>query len=186
MKVTAIAPEDCRSSRWAFGASKEIYRLGDPFQWRASVATIDAGGEFSAFPGYDRLIALLGGGPLRLHLDTGTIDVEPRLSAKRFPGSPAPVASGEYPCTVFNLIYDAQSIEARLLPRPLVGAMVLFNEPQVSWLIYMLSGEASLRLGDQHLWLGGGHGALVECDVAGGRAILDGGGEVVLCRLQQR
>ena len=38
----------------------------DDFWWRASVATIDAAGPFSAFPGVDRTIMLLeGAGVLR-------------------------------------------------------------------------------------------------------------------------
>lgn len=36
------------------------------FQWRVSVASIDAGGPFSVFPGVDRVILLLEGGGVRL------------------------------------------------------------------------------------------------------------------------
>jgi environmental stress-induced protein Ves len=36
------------------------------FDWRVSVARIDADGPFSSFPGIDRTLALLSGGPLSL------------------------------------------------------------------------------------------------------------------------
>ena len=37
-----------------------------PFLWRASIATLQADGPFSPFPGVDRTIVLLAGQPLRL------------------------------------------------------------------------------------------------------------------------
>lgn len=37
-----------------------------PFLWRASIATLQADGPFSPFPGVDRVITLLAGQPLRL------------------------------------------------------------------------------------------------------------------------
>lgn len=178
MNIAAIAPELQTLSAWRHGTSREIAR-GE--HWRASVARIDEAGEFSAFPGMKRQIALLDGGPLALHWTERSLAVEPRLTAKMFAGDPPPVASGELPCAVFNLIHG--DVDAKLLPRPLVGAMVLFNEPGVDWLVYLHSGEATLRWGENSLWLGSQHAALIEGDASGGRAVLDGGGEVVLCRL---
>ena len=46
----------------------------DDFQWRLSIATIAASGPFSAFPGVDRIIALLDGPGARLATSDGAID----------------------------------------------------------------------------------------------------------------
>ena len=178
MKIVAIALETQSLSAWRHGTSREVARTG---HWRASVARIDEPGAFTAFPGMRRQIALLDGGPLTLDWVEHSLVVEPRLTAKAFEGDPPPIAADDIPCTVFNLIY--RQVEAKLLPRPLVGAMVLFNEPAVDWLVYLHSGEATLRWGENNLWLGSQHAALIEGDHSGGRAVLDGGGEVVLCRL---
>ncbi len=183
MKLTCIEPQSQRVSPWSHGATREIARGGDPWQWRASVARIDAAGDFTAFPGKTRLIALLDGGPLTLDVDERRIDIAPRLSAQTIPSDTPCNAQGDFPCSVFNLIYDPHLIDAKLLPRPLVGAMVLFNEIDVSWLVYLVSGEATLRAGERSQWLGAQHALLLSGDGSGGRAVLDGGGEVVLCRI---
>ncbi|MDF1486497.1 HutD family protein [Ramlibacter sp. H39-3-26] len=46
----------------------------DAFDWRVSVATIAAGGPFSAFPGVERQIMLLDGAGVRLRSAHGAID----------------------------------------------------------------------------------------------------------------
>ncbi|MVY95584.1 HutD family protein, partial [Enterobacteriaceae bacterium 8376wD7] len=51
------------------GATREIIAVPSvdaPFLWRASIATLQADGPFSLFPGVDRTIVLLAGQPLRL------------------------------------------------------------------------------------------------------------------------
>ena len=45
---------------------------GDPFQWRVSVAHIDASGPFSDFPAYDRKMVLLKGGGIELRFGDGS------------------------------------------------------------------------------------------------------------------
>lgn len=49
------------------------------FAWRASIATIDRDGAFSAFPGVDRIIALLEGDGVTLHNATGASHALTRL-----------------------------------------------------------------------------------------------------------
>ena len=46
----------------------------DGFDWRASIATIDRPGPFSAFAGVDRVIMLLDGAGVRLRSPDGRID----------------------------------------------------------------------------------------------------------------
>jgi len=189
MRLTAIPPEAQPVSLWrnAGGVTREIFRCGpEPeFHWRASLARIERGGPFSPFPGYQRSIALVDGGPLQLVFDNQRrLELDPRLKAYSFPGGVPPRAELEdAPAAVFNLIASDRLTSALLLPRPLVGAMVLFDHPQEDWLIYMLSGEAELRVGEQRRWLGSEHGLLLEGESHGGRAVLDGGGEIVLVKI---
>ncbi|OON71465.1 HutD/Ves family protein [Streptomyces tsukubensis] len=49
----------------------------DGFDWRVSVADVDAGGPFSAFPGIDRVITLVEGEGMVLTVEGTTRTVEP-------------------------------------------------------------------------------------------------------------
>lgn len=50
--------------------------FADPFLWRLSLAEISLSGPFSTFPGYDRHMVQVSGGPLRLdHGECGTKDL---------------------------------------------------------------------------------------------------------------
>ncbi|MEP7207872.1 MAG: HutD family protein [Casimicrobiaceae bacterium] len=43
---------------------------GRPFDWRLSLAELAGSNDFSRFPGIDRTLVLLSGGPVTLHIDT--------------------------------------------------------------------------------------------------------------------
>ncbi|MFD7924070.1 HutD family protein [Streptomyces sp. NPDC059740] len=60
----------------------------DGFDWRVSVADVDAGGPFSAFPGIDRVITLVEGEGMVLTVDGTPHPVEP-LSPFAFSGDAA-------------------------------------------------------------------------------------------------
>lgn len=190
MRVLSIPPESQTTLSWRNGGglTRQIVRIGGEadYAWRASVARVDRSGPFSAFPGYVRVIALVEGGPLHLSFPDGqTLAVEPRLKPRPFPSRSAPTgALGESPATVFNLIFDPSQVQAQLLPRPLVGSMVFFDQSRVDWLVYLLSGEAELRVGEQRYWLGPMHGLLLQGDGSAQRAVLSGGGEVVLVKVE--
>lgn len=190
MRLTSIPPEAQSVAVWRNGGgmTREIFKAGDDadFLWRASLARIDRSGPFSPFPGYQRTIALVDGGPLDLVFEQERRQsLDPRLRAVSFPGAPPPRAELiDAPAAVFNLI-ACERLSTRLLPRPLVGAMVLFDHPHEDWLIYMIGGEAELRLEGQRLWLGREHAALLEGESHGARAVLDGGGEIVLVKIER-
>ncbi|MGW6024726.1 HutD/Ves family protein [Streptomyces sp. NPDC055099] len=57
----------------------------DGFDWRVSIADVDAGGPFSPFPGIDRVITLVEGEGMVLTVDGASQLVEP-LSPFAFPG----------------------------------------------------------------------------------------------------
>lgn len=60
----------------------------DDFQWRLSIATIDASGPFSAFAGVDRVITLLDGPGVQLASSDGAIEhaLNRPLEPFAFPG----------------------------------------------------------------------------------------------------
>lgn len=189
MRLTPIPPELQPVVRWrnGGGSTREIVRIGPEsgYAWRASLAQVDASGPFSPFPGYRRWSCLVDGGPLSLHWEDGRqLDLAPRLRAHAYPGAPAPQGrlDGEF-ALVFNLIAAEHLTEVQLLPRTLVGSMVFFDQARTDWLVYLLGGEASLRIGDDHYWLGSGHALLLQGEGSGQRAVLDGGGEVILAKV---
>ena len=56
------------------------------FDWRVSVATIAADGPFSAFPGVERTLVLLGGTGLRLSGDGHAVELRTRFESYAFSG----------------------------------------------------------------------------------------------------
>jgi len=190
MRVTAIPPESQTTMRWRNGGglTREIYSCPAEggFRWRASVARIDSSGPFSAFPGFQRWTCLLDGGPLRLRFDDAELELQPRLRAFSYSGAAAPAGhlDGEF-AIVFNLMVADDLPPAQLMARPLVGSMVIFDQADTDWLIYMISGEAHLRIGEQRRWIGEQHALLLHGEGGGARALLDGGGEVVLVKISR-
>jgi uncharacterized protein len=189
VQLSWIQPEQQAAAPWrnGGGSTREVFRCGDPdaFRWRLSIARVERAGPFSAFPHHQRQIALLDGGPLELAWPDGaTLAVAPRLKAHRLQDGEPPVATlGEAPALVANLIH-APEVDGELIPRPLVGSMVFFDQRGTDWLILMLSGEAEFRIGGRHQWLGSGHALHLAGDGSEGRGVLDGGGEVVLARVR--
>ncbi|MBP2229982.1 environmental stress-induced protein Ves [Azospirillum agricola] len=94
--VTLLTPADGRRVPWrnGLGLTTEIavepLEGGDRFLWRVSVADVAASGPFSAFPGYDRLIAVVEGEGMRLTVDGGAPVERRRMEpAFAFPGEVA-------------------------------------------------------------------------------------------------
>ncbi|WP_431032600.1 HutD/Ves family protein [Streptomyces sp. P6-2-1] len=59
---------------------------GEEFDWRVSVADVDAGGPFSAFPGVDRVITLVEGSGMVLTVDGEAPRLVEPLVPFAFPG----------------------------------------------------------------------------------------------------
>lgn len=49
----------------------------DDFAWRVSIAAVETDGPFSRYPGVDRVIMLLRGGPMQLTVDGAARDLQP-------------------------------------------------------------------------------------------------------------
>ena len=80
------------------GWTREVHRqpadvsgttdVADLFDWRLSIAEVEANGAFSAFDGYDRVLVLLDGAGMDLHFtETGeTVELRPGNRCARFVG----------------------------------------------------------------------------------------------------
>ncbi|WP_172330859.1 HutD family protein [Mangrovicoccus sp. HB161399] len=75
------------------------------FQWRISLAVIDATGPFSVFPGVERLFTPVAGDPVILTIGGNAVTAAPGIDPLRFGGAAAvhaEVTGG--PLTVLNLM----------------------------------------------------------------------------------
>lgn len=133
-------------SRWrnGGGATREIisYPPGDaPFAWRASIATIDADGPFSSFPGIDRVITLLHGDSVLLRSEHTTQRLLPH-QPWAFPGEWAIDARINGRCEDFNIMTRRDSWRAQV---DVVGHAVS-SEHGVA---YVLAGEWEAENGER-------------------------------------
>ena len=185
-----IPANEYRRERWRNGAGWTREILANPAQgnwdWRLSIAEIEQDAPFSAFPGIDRELVLLSGNGLRLRFDDGEVcELLPPHDKLRFAGERA--VTGELldgPTQDFNLMWRRDAIEAQLWHRPLVGPMVIFAEPGTTWAVHLLAGQARFADDSGLPDLAAGDTALLEAGDVRLRHVLDGGGEVLLVRLQ--
>ena len=85
----------------------------------------------------------------------------------------------------FNLMWKRDAVQATLLHRPLVGPMVFFAEPGVTWLVYLMQGQAQFKDLARPLRLAQFDSVLLLPDPDGpARLILEGGGEVLMAKIQ--
>ena len=190
-----IPANEYRRERWrnGLGWTREIHAhaaAGSPgdWEWRLSIAEIEQDAPFSAFPGIDRELVLLSGNGLRLRFDDGEVrELHPPHDRLRFAGERA--VTGELldgPTQDFNLMWRRDLVEAQLWHRPLVGPMVVFAEPGTIWAIHLLAGQARFADDSGLPDLAAADTALLQADGTRLRHVLDGAGEALLIRLQQR
>ena len=190
-----IPANEYRRERWrnGLGWTREIHAHAaagspDDWAWRLSIAEIEQDAPFSAFPGIDRELVLLSGNGLRLRFDDGEVrELHPPHDKLRFAGERA--VTGELldgPTQDFNLMWRRHLVDAQLWHRPLVGPMVVFAEPGTMWAVHLLAGQA--RFADESGLpdLAATDTALLQADGTRLRHVLDGAGEALLIRLQQR
>ncbi|HRN61047.1 MAG TPA: HutD family protein [Luteimonas sp.] len=187
-----IPANEYRRVRWRNGAgwTREIHVEpgGEDWDWRLSIAEIEQDAPFSAFPGVDRELVLLSGNGLRLHFGDGEVhELLPPHQRLRFSGERA--VSGELldgRTEDFNLMWRRDAVRAELWHRPLVGAMVVFVDPGSTWVLHLLGGRARIA-GDAALPpLAMGDTALLTASAERSRYVVDGGGEVLLIRIDPR
>jgi uncharacterized protein len=158
----------------------------DDWAWRLSIAEIERDDTYSAFPGVDREQVLLSGNGLRLRLDGGRqAELLPPHGRCRFEGDVrVEAALVDGPVHVFNLMWQRTRAQATLWHRPLVGPMVLFVEPASLWAVHLLAGQAHFDTDAGLPSMCAGDTALLAAGDARQRYAFDGGGEVLLVRIE--
>jgi len=191
--IRVLHPADYRRERWKNdgGWTTELARYPDQasridqhFDWRVSIADIEQDGEFSRFPGCDRHIALLDGIGMLLRIDDDEpVELRDRLRFVGFAGeskTSASLISG--PVRDFNVMWRRDVTRAEILRRPLVGPMVFFADPQVTWFLHLVTGTASIKNHDTAPEFQAGDSLLLQPDANAASVVLAGGGELVLVR----
>ena len=194
MRLLHLPANEYRRERWRneCGWTREIHRHPEgaaDWTWRVSIAEIDHDAPFSAFPGCDRELVLLSGEGMRLVFDDaegGTVTLNPPHDRLRFAGERALHAElVDGPTHDFNLMWKRDAVQATLLHRPLVGPMVFFAEPGVTWLVYVMEGHAQFKDLQRPLRLAQFDSVLLLPDPDGSpRLILEGGGELLLAKIE--
>ncbi len=178
-----------RRMRWKNGGgwTSEIWRVPDQddWMWRLSIAEVEQDGAFSAYPGVDRELVLLGGQGLRLRFADGhTHQLMPPFSSLRFAGE-QPIV-GELldgPTRDFNLMWQRDRVDARLWHRPVVGMMAVFVEPGETWVVHLLQGHLSCDGIPPAQTIAVGDTLLLGADGQRARYALDGQGELLVARV---
>jgi environmental stress-induced protein Ves len=190
-----IPANEYRRERWRnqLGWTREILRLdaaarpvdGDDWDWRLSIAEIEQDAAFSAFPGIERELVLLSGNGLRLRFDDGELhELHPPHDKLRFAGERG--VHGELVDGTthdFNLMWRRERVQAQLWHRPLVGPMVIFAEPGQTWAVHLMAGQARFADDTGLPPLAAGDTAVLAAGGERLRAVIEGGGEVLLVRV---
>ncbi|MFO1508042.1 MAG: HutD family protein [Lysobacterales bacterium] len=189
--LRVLGASDYRRMRWLNGGgwTTEIAREpADPaqaFQWRVSIADVEADGPFSMVPGVSRDLVLLEGAGVELEFPGGRRErLTRRFQHLQFDGADnVQCRLVDGPTRDFNVMTRDGFARATVLARPLVDSMVLFREPGAGWLVHVHAGSATCE-GEGGQWPLGA-GATLRADAAAmpERLVVRGGGELVLVKL---
>ena len=178
-----------RIEPWANGRGQTevILREPDDGRWnvRISIARVESDGPFSELADTQRLLVPLDG-PMELRFADGRAQRADRFGVLRFDGAPAPHGVlPEGPTRDFNLMLR-NGARGELFARTLVDSMVLPAEPGTRWLVYLHRGGASVAVAGTTLRLAPDDAALLDfAESARERAVIEGGGELVLAKLHR-
>jgi environmental stress-induced protein Ves len=195
MQIRHLREADYRRMRWKNGggwttelAAAKSTGSAAEFDWRISIAEIERDGAFSTFAQCDRLIALLDGRGMRLHFDAApTAVLDHPLRFVPFCGDWQTFGQLiDGPVRDFNVIARRDLFRIEALHRPLVGSMLFPAEAAVTWLIYLVAGQAQIRMDATRIGLAAGESLLLEPDERARHAVLEGGGELLLIKLSAR
>lgn len=161
----------------------------DP-DWRLSLIEFEVGACLPATSGAARSLLLLHGEAVDLSGDSrGPAPVDTTIYGRgaRWQGdAAAPLTLGASETRVL-LQLSARSDRYRVWSalRPVVGSMVLFQEPGCQWLLQVINGAIQLRDPRTLLELESGNVLRIDFGhpAAPARVVLDGGGELALFKL---
>jgi environmental stress-induced protein Ves len=159
------------------GSTTEVATDAKPWNWRLSVADIGVEGPFSNFQGVRREFTVLDA-LVMLAFEEREVEVR-RLEVVRFDGGTPPYCRlPEKTTRAVNLMLRGDT-EGMLVARPLAGSMMLPGG--FGWIVLCITGHATVQQGTDIFSLEAG--MFMQLASEGGRALLEGAGEVVLARL---
>ncbi|WP_338490914.1 HutD family protein [Erwinia aphidicola] len=129
-------------SRWRNGGGETREIISYPpgvvdFDWRISIATIASDGDFSTFPGIDRIITLLSG-DVALYRQGALIQHLALNQPFAFPGEEAIAARLAGGCsTDFNIM----ARRSRYQPAAGIATQRFAPQDEVSGVVYVIAGE---------------------------------------------
>lgn len=187
VSLKRLTPADYRRTRWKNGrgwtTELAAWPAGAHFDWRVSIAEVDADCEFSVFPGIDRSILVLSGAGMELQVgDAPPRTLRPGDGPFRFPGDlPARARLLGGPTRDFNVMTRRGVCEHGLRELALAGPSELDRPAGTGWLAYLVNGHAEAG----GLEVAAGDCLLAEPGLSTGTPLgMRGAGLVVAVRLQ--
>jgi environmental stress-induced protein Ves len=149
--MRVVRGADAARVRWRNngGWTREVARSpanAERFDWRVSIAEVEANGPFSAFDGYDRILVLLSGAGMNLHFTSdGTVhQLREPLAAAEFAGEAAITATlAGGPTTDLNLIWRRTAVTAVMSVCDLAAPIELGGGPGEVVIAHVVSGSMS-------------------------------------------
>lgn len=125
-------------------ASPEGADAGSAFDWRISFAEVPGSGEFSLFPGVDRVITLLEGGSMTLQVGEEEVELEPFRPVAFDGGVPVSCVVGS-PTRDLNVMTRRGRATAAVKVLDLVASgPAIALSPGAPLLVVALTGEVSV------------------------------------------
>jgi environmental stress-induced protein Ves len=185
--LTRLTPVDYRRVRWKNGlgwtTELAVHPAQAEFDWRVSIAEVDADCEFSCFPGIDRSLLVLAGEGMELTVgDSAAVELRAGELPFMFPGE-APVRARLLggPTRDFNVMTRRGRVDHALTTHALTEATTLTRRVGEGWLIYVERGH--VQIGAQ--LVGAGECGLAEPATTPEPALeLQGTAALVLVRLR--
>ena len=188
MTVTVLRDRDRVATPWknGGGVTREVavWPPGasfDDFDWRISLARVEAAGPFSAFPGIDRTLAVIEGA-LTLSMADGTVvTVDPKSDPVRFAGETSMVAGTPAgPVTDFNVM-SRRGRAVATVDRLTDGGPV--DGPATGWTVILACDRTELMIDGRGVVLERFDGLMITPRDARPRLVLARAVHILLARI---
>jgi uncharacterized protein len=148
LSLVSLTPDDYADQPWknGKGTTREIAKDGaDPFLWRLSWAVVPESGPFSSFPGYDRSLTLLSGGPMTLSHDGKPARTIAPLHPHLFRGESLTTAQVDTPTEDFNLFTLRDKAKGAVYPARFAdGEELQFSLQRTEHFLFCLEGTVEV------------------------------------------